>query len=86
MRPKRILALPCRNGRLGAGSIGPEIGKTVPEFSRAGSDRQDSDPQIHHGTQGRPAGLLPLGGLVTLLQNPARGAGTPITAWFGNVA
>ena len=47
-----------------------------PGFFREGPGRQAANSEIHYGAEGRRARLLPLSGLVTLLQDSARRAGT----------
>src|SRR5260370_14805553 len=45
-------------------------------FFSARPDRSPPNTEVHYRCQGDDAGLLPLGRLVTVLQDPARRAGT----------
>ena len=55
---------------------GPETGQWVPAFSATDQNGRTLEPPIDHGSEGGHAGLIPFGGLVTVLQNPAHGAAT----------
>ena len=58
---------------------GPEVGSTVPTFEAPDQNGQRQNLQEYSWPQRGDAGFLPFGGLVTVLQNPARRAGT--AAW-----
>lgn len=47
-------------------------------FQPEGSERQDVDAPVDHGAEGRDARFLPVGGLVTLLQNATGRVAKPV--------
>ena len=58
--------------------FGPQVGETVPPFSLVDQHGAGARPRIADGPERTDARLQPFGGLVTALQDAARGAAEPV--------